>query len=233
MRQKVLCVVLFVIGLGGGVAHADPSASCQDLSNPEAALAACAEAIESGTWKGADLAWAYNNQGLAHAARGDYLRAISSYSEALSLKPDFAPAYSNRGNAHAELGDMLKALADHEQAVSFDPGFVAARHNLAVDREQLGQYRAALQDYRAVIKMAPGHRGSHVGLATASCKLGRVKASAEARLRAIEKGVLDPTDMQVLLQTEGFYRGPIDGIFGKGSRAALWAWTRKGCLAGA
>ena len=36
-----------------------------------------------------------------------------------------------------------------------------------------------------------------------------------------------------LLQAEGFYKGAIDGLFGKGSRAALWAWTRNGCLAGA
>ena len=231
-RQRLLLGLMVAFGLGVPV-QADPVMSCQDLSDPVAAVSACGQAIAGGAWQGQDLAWAHNNRGLAHAAQGDLLAAIKDYDRAIELAPGYAPAYSNRGNARAVLGDMIRAHEDHEKALALDPGYVAAWHNRGVDREELGRYRDALEDYRKVISMAPDHRGSHIGLATANCKLGRVKASAEARLRAIEKGLLDATDMQLLLQAEGHYKGAIDGIFGKGSRAALWAWTRKGCLAGA
>ena len=231
MRWYSLMVAAMISGGTAGLAQADQGELCKRTIEPELAVPACSAVIENSA--DGEQVWALNNRGLAHAARGDYLRAIADYDRALELMPDHAPTLSNRGNAHAVLGDMLKALADHDRAVALDPGYVAAWHNRGVDHEELGQYRNALKDYRKAISLAPDHRGSHVGLATANCKLGRVKASAEARLAAIRKGLLDPTEMQELLQAEGFYKGPIDGLFGKGSRAALWAWTRQGCLAAA
>lgn len=233
MRRQMLFAIVVTCCGAAASARADVAAQCQDLSDPQATIHACTQAIESGEWQDDAVAWAFNNRGLAHASLGDMLRAIADYDRALALDAEYAPAYSNRGNARAVLGDMIRAHEDHEKALALDPSYVAAWHNRGVDREELGRYRDALEDYRKAISLAPDHRGSHVGLATANCKLGRVKASAEARLRAIEKGLLDATEMQLLLQAEGFYRGPIDGIFGKGSRTALWAWTRTGCLAGA
>lgn len=205
-------------------------ASCTSLALPQQAERACRAAIDSGLWQGAKLAWAWNNLGLARAAQGDMLRAVSAYSRALRLDPNYAPALSNRGNAHAALGDMLPALDDHTKATEIDPTYTAAWHNRAVDLEELGRYREALDGYRKVLKLDPAHPGAHVGLATSSCKLGRIKSSAQARISAVAKGHIDPKRMQALLQARGFYKGAIDGIFGKGSRAAVWAWTRKGCL---
>lgn len=226
---RTLILGLWLSALAGG-AHADMVASCQQQTERAVAVAACTKVIESGDWQGRDMAWAYNNRGLAHAALGDALRALADYDKAIGLDPTYAPAFSNRGNIHAILGDLLPALADHERAIALDPGYVEALHNRAVDLEELGRHKDALAAYRKVIARDPAHRGAHIGLASASCKLGRIKASGEARLAAVNKGLIPATEMQVLLQGEGFYRGPIDGKFGKGSRAALRAWTRKGCL---
>jgi tetratricopeptide (TPR) repeat protein len=229
MRLTLCIAIIWTVAAGS--AMTDDVAGCQAIDAPDTAEAHCTAIITATT--GQASAWALNNRGIIRAGRGDYLGAIADYSEALQRDPEFAPAFSNRGNAHAVLGDLLAALADHTRAIELDPDYVAAWHNRGVDREELGQYREALEDYRHVLTLEPNHKGSHVGLATANCKLGRVKTSAKARLTAIEKGLLDPTEMQELLQAEGFYKGPIDGIFGKGSRAALRAWTRKGCLAAA
>lgn len=212
-------------------ARADPVTTCAMPEPSPVSLSACTALIDRNDGEPGSLAWALNNRGLAHAAGGAYLAALSDFSRAIQIAPDFAPAHSNRGNAHAALGDMQAALADHETAIRLAPDYVSAHHNRAVDLEEMGRYREALDAYRKVIALDPSHPGSHVGLATASCKLGRVKASAEARLAAVNKGHLDPTEMQQLLQSAGFYKGPIDGLFGKRSRAALWAWTRLGCLA--
>ncbi|MEM9138812.1 MAG: tetratricopeptide repeat protein [Pseudomonadota bacterium] len=205
--------------------------ACQAMDQPENAAIACRRAIASGRWTGAKAAWAWTNLGLANAAQRRFLAAIKAYDRALEAVPDYAPALANRGNAHAALGDMLSALADHDRALALEPDNPSAWMNRGADREDLGQYRAALEDYAQAIKLDPRHRGAHIGLATARCKLGQAKASAEARLRAVEKGLIDAKALQVTLQDEGFYKGAIDGIFGKGSRAALRAWTRAGCVA--
>ena len=232
MFRAGLLAMALAFAPGALLAEAPQSlvSKCQDIANPEAARAACRTAIESGEWAGAEAAWAWNNLGLAEAARGAYLEAIAAYDTALELDPAYVAALSNRGNAHAELGDMLAALTDHEAALAIAPKDVAALHNRAVDLEELGRHRDALTAYEAVLAVDPDHAGARIGRATANCKLGRSQSSAKARLAAIETGALDATEMQVLLQTEGFYRGAIDGIFGKGSRAALRAWTRAGCL---
>lgn len=205
-------------------------AACQRISAPGPAIEACTAIISAPEAKAAGIAWAYNNRGLAHAQRGDYLAALSDYATAIARNAEFAPAFSNRGNAHAALGDMLRALEDHNRAIEIDPNYVSAWHNRGVDHEELGNPHAALNDYRKVLDIDPNHRGSRIGLATAACRLGRAKSSAEARLDAIRRGHIDPATFQRLLKQAGHYRGEIDGKFGKGSRAALRAWTRAGCL---
>ncbi|MEM7061095.1 MAG: tetratricopeptide repeat protein [Pseudomonadota bacterium] len=230
--------VLFAWSFGGPPVQAAEAAvppnpvitPCQAITTPAQAITACEAAIASGRWSGKDLAWAWNNLGLAQAAERRFLAAIKAYDEALALDPDYAAALANRGNTHAALGDLIPALADHERVVALTPKDASAWMNRGADHEDMGQYKKALADYNQAIKLDPDHRGAHIGRATANCKLGRSKTSAKHRLAAITKGLIDPTEMQVVLQKEGFYRGKIDGIFGKGSRAALRQWTRKGCL---
>ena len=210
------------------VSNNDPRIEACQIA--ETALTACTAIIEGAT-DGAEIAWAYNNRGIAAAAQGDLLRAIADYTKAIELAPEDPAAWSNRGTAHAVLGDLLPALADHEKALSLAPENASAWHNRGVDFEELGQYRRALADYAKAIERDAQHLGSHIGLATASCKLGRIKASIDARLALINKGLMTARELQQVLKDDGFYAGPLDGLFGKGSRAALRAWTRKGCLA--
>ena len=234
MRKLTRCAAgIGVVGmlLSGQAMGLDAVTACQDISQPTTAVTACKAAIDSGTWTGRDAAWAWNNLGLALAAERRFLAAISAYSKALELDPDNVAALGNRGNARAALGDMIPALADHSRVVELDPKNASAWHNRGADHEDMGQYKNALADYNQAIALDPAHVGAHIGRATANCKMGRVKTSAQARLDAVSKGLIDATELQVQLQKEGFYRGKIDGVFGKGSRAALRAWTRKGCLA--
>jgi tetratricopeptide (TPR) repeat protein len=228
-RFALLATLLPLLFLPMASYGADPVDACRNVQQPAKAQVACSAIIKHNTSPGANLAWAFNNRGLANAALGSYLSAIEDYGKAIEIDPKLAAAYSNRGNAHAALGDMTRALADHTAAVELDPTYVAGWHNRAVDHEEMGAYDAALADYRTALRLDPRHRGSQIGLATANCKLSRINASAEARLSAIRSGLLDVMTMQELLMRAGHYSGPIDGKFGKLSRRALWAWTRDGC----
>ncbi len=233
LHRLVLVCVMFMSAVPqsvGGVEVTADVATCQRISDTEPAITACTTIIEKPDAEGAGAAWAFNNRALAYAARGDYLTALADYNAAIARNAEYAPAFSNRGNAHAALGDMVRALADHNRAIEIDPDYVAAWHNRGVDNEEMGNPRAAIEDYRKALSLDPDHRGSRIGIATANCRLGRAKTSAKARLEAITRGHIDAAEFQVILQMAGHYRGEIDGKFGRGSRAALRAWTRAGCL---
>ena len=60
-------------------------------------IAACTRSINSGLWKGPNLAWAYINRGIAYRAKGEPDRAIEDYDKAIWLNPKFADAYNRRG----------------------------------------------------------------------------------------------------------------------------------------
>lgn len=240
LRHRGLTLFVFLVGVVAitsysrantadepAVAVAVPDTVACDNDTPD--LAACAAIIDGAKGQDSDLAWAYNNRGIAHAASGDFLNAIADYTSAIELAPDHPAAWSNRGSAYAFLGDLLPALADHEKALELAPTSASAWHNRGVDFEELGEHRKALADYQRAIALDPDHLGSHVGLATANCKLGRIKTSAKARLALIDKGLMPAIQLQQILKNDGYYKGPLDGVFGKGSRAALRAWTRKGC----
>lgn len=104
-----------------------------------------------------------------YLARGDYDfdagaydRAITDYTDAIDLKPDFAEAYNNRAYVYMTLGKYDLALPDLEQAIQLRPEYVNALMNRGdiynyyyeIDRER------ALADYDRVLAIdpdAPGH----------------------------------------------------------------------------
>src|SRR5271166_2035949 len=60
---------------------------------------------------------AYYNRGNVKQAKGDSDGAITDYSKAIELKPDFAEPYYNRGVAKQAKGDFDGAIADYSKAI--------------------------------------------------------------------------------------------------------------------
>src|SRR5262249_55576686 len=65
-------------------------------------------------------------QGLAHAQRGDYERALVEFTAALHADPTSAAAHIHRGDAYRLMGDGERALADYTAALRLDPTHVVA-----------------------------------------------------------------------------------------------------------
>ena len=116
-------------------AVADDAGACNHAIGDEA-IAACTRAINSGRWRGPDLAIAYKNRGHAYQAKGDNDRAIADYAEAIRLDPEDAFAYNGRGNAYQvkrdkdgakhvdrAKGDNDRAIADYSEAIRLDPKY--------------------------------------------------------------------------------------------------------------
>jgi tetratricopeptide (TPR) repeat protein len=51
----------------------------------------------------------------------DYDKAISDFTEAIKLDPNYAIAYFDRGMVYDETKDYDKAISDYTQAIRLDP----------------------------------------------------------------------------------------------------------------
>lgn len=145
---------LLVLGLLAAIpARADVVATCETSSDAEQKLSACDQVIRSGDWSGPDLAWAYNNRGIAYHGRGDYARAIKDYDKAIDLDPQDARAFYNRGISFRRLGQTDRAIIDYSQAIEIDPRYGKAYYNRGIAHEALGRFDAAIQDTEKAIEL--------------------------------------------------------------------------------
>src|SRR5882672_9868077 len=119
MRASLLIsfIAAFVVA-GPFLASAAPANdfdTCAKASG-DVAIAACTRAINSGRWRGRDLAVLYFNRGVEYDAKGDLDRGIADYTEAIRLDPKYPKAYYNRGVAYEAKGDHDRAIADYSEA---------------------------------------------------------------------------------------------------------------------
>ena len=97
---------------------ADDSAQHCFADDGEAAIAACTRAIDSGRFRGAELAAIYGNRAIELRQRGDYDRAIADYSEAIRFDTGLVGAYAGRGLAYEGANDIEKAKSDYRKALT-------------------------------------------------------------------------------------------------------------------
>ena len=86
---------------------------------------------------------------------GFYQNAISDYSKAIRLEPDFMEAYYNRGIVKAVLGQHFLAIADYDIAIRLAPNYAIAYSNRGAAKGALGQYSNAITDFDTSIKLDP------------------------------------------------------------------------------
>jgi tetratricopeptide (TPR) repeat protein len=95
----------------------DNSDVCFKKTGPEA-IVGCTRAIQSGKFKGSNLAVLYNNRGIEERQLRNFDRAIADYTQAIRLDKDFTGAYAGRGLAWEGKGEIEKAKADYNKALT-------------------------------------------------------------------------------------------------------------------
>jgi lipoprotein NlpI len=125
----------------------------------DASIDHCTHLIRSWQLTNDQLAEVHQYRGSHYYAKALYAPAISDFSQAIELKPDFAVAYYMRGSIYDAESLYLLAVADYDRALAlklnlgtpFGIYLVRAR-----TYERMHDTGKAVSDYRTVLKLAPG-----------------------------------------------------------------------------
>jgi tetratricopeptide (TPR) repeat protein len=98
-----------------------------------------------------------NKTGIAFFAGGEFDRAISAFTQAITLKPDYAEAYYNRGLVYYEIKAADRALDNFSEAIRLNKSYAAAYFNRGLVYADRGDYVRALADYSETIRLNPAH----------------------------------------------------------------------------
>lgn len=97
----------------------------------------------------------YFQQGNYDYDTGNCQKAVSDYTKAIQLNPNFAQAYNNRAYTNMRLQNYKDALPDLDKAIALNPNYIQALmnrgdiHNYYYQIDRL----AAIADYKKVISL--------------------------------------------------------------------------------
>ncbi len=110
------------------------------------------------------------NCGVHEYQAGDVDRAIASWRNAISLKPDYPEAHNNLGAAAIWKGDLDGAIAEFHEAIRLKPDYPEAHNNLGAAASEKGDHDGAIAEIHEAIRLNPDHASAHDNLGVA---LGR------------------------------------------------------------
>ncbi len=126
------------------------------------------------------------NKGITHFNKGQFGLAITRYSTAISLLPNYFKAHYNRAIAYYKNKDYDLAIADYEKAIKLKRKYSAAYNNRGVVYRKTGKYDKAIADFNAAIKLNPRYSKAHYNRAIAFHKKGKFKRAIADYSRAIK-----------------------------------------------
>lgn len=130
------------------------------MSVDASSIALCTRAINSGRYRGKDLATLYYARGANYRDyKQDYDRAIADYTKAIQIHPRFE-YFSIRGQAYFVKRNFDRAIADFSEAIRILPKADSyAMNNLLSERAQAydgkGDYDRAIIDHNEAIRLIP------------------------------------------------------------------------------
>lgn len=111
--------------------------------------------IAVGEEKLPSVAEAYYTRAMECCNRKDYQGAITNFSVAIDVNPDWADAYYHRGVAYEILAQYQKAIADQNQALLMNPNWSDAYTHRGTAYYKMGDHSQALADYTQALEINP------------------------------------------------------------------------------
>ena len=102
----------------------------------------------------------YFNSAYDKAEIGDHYGAISDYTKAIEINPQYDSAYYNRGNSKNALKDYYGAISDYSKAIEINPNFYQAYGNRGIYKKEIGDLKGACADWRKTDSLSPNTRAA-------------------------------------------------------------------------
>jgi tetratricopeptide (TPR) repeat protein len=155
-------------------------------------ISGCTAVIQSGRFRGKNLAIAFSNRCGGYNEKGENDRALADCNQAIRLDPKDAFAYNNRGNAYNAEGDYDRAIADFTEAIRLDPKLAFAYNGRGVAYRHKGDLDRAIADYTEAIQLNPNYANAYYNRGLAwEIKNDLQKALADYK-RFVELNPSDP-----------------------------------------
>ena len=103
---------------------------------------------------------------------GEYKSAISDFTTAIKLDPDYPAAYNNRGVAYGNLGEHRSAISDYTTAIKLDPDYLVSFATRGISYYKLGEYNTAISDYTTAIRLDPDYAKAYRNRGVAKANAG-------------------------------------------------------------
>jgi len=126
------------------------------------------------------------HKGLSYANKGNMLKAIECYTEAIKLDPNYALAYCNRGLVYHHLGKNEKGVEDCTKAISLEPKNPLLYYKRIKIYEKLEKYEEAIGDYSKIIDLDPNDEWAYYHRGYAYSKLRKYKEALKDYTKAID-----------------------------------------------
>lgn len=95
----------------------------------------------------------YDSRGTDYGKQGKYDLAISDFTKAIQLDPQYVAAYNNRGVVYKKQGKYDLSIADFATAIQINPQFAGAYSNRGLAYCSLGKKNLAKADKRKAVEL--------------------------------------------------------------------------------
>jgi len=112
-------------------------------------------------------------------------KAIQSFENAITIKPDYAEAYNNLGATLQELGRLDMAVKNYEEALSIKPDYAEAYNNLGNICRENGQQDMAFKNYEKALTIKPDYAMAHYNFGIALKESGQ----RDTAVKSLEKAL--------------------------------------------
>ena len=123
------------------------------------------------------LEW-HVSRAVASSRAGDVEQAMTSYREAIKVRPDCAEAHQALAELLDKEGRLDEAIGEYRTAANLRPDNADLHYNLSVALGKRGLYGEAETQCREAIRLEPEHVAAHVNLGILLARRGQTEAAA-------------------------------------------------------
>lgn len=128
----------------------------------------------------------YNIKGLSLSRLNQYEEALSTYKQALKIKPDYVEVYNNIGNLLKTLGNINEAMSAYQLAIKLKPDYVEVYNSIGILFKDIGKIKEASSSYDIAIQINSTYPITYYNKANLLSSTGSIREAQELYHKAIE-----------------------------------------------